>query len=180
MPETSDKATRARWLLQAAIGVGCLAIVHLALRGSSFDDPTVAEPGASSTEAEPARAPPSSAPEARVATGLSKTGSSAPPITSGADMTQLLLEAKAVEAARSALASGEPERALEELRLYEERRAGEALRQEATLLRIEALMLVGRKADALALAEATRTDPSFDSYQGRIGMLLQSGADAAR
>lgn len=167
MADASDKAL-ARRLLQAAIGVGFIGIAYLVLRAPSRDERAVAaKSGGAAKTAEPARAPPSGEREA-------------PPIASGGDMTQLLLEARAVEAARTALASGDPKKALEELRFYEERTRAEALRQEATLLKIEALMLVGRNADTHALARATRSDPSFDSYQGRIATLLANGADAAR
>jgi hypothetical protein len=171
MADTSDKVLHARRLLQAAVGVGFIGIAYLALHTPSRDERAIAtKSGAAAKTAEPTRAPPSSERET----------TSVPPIVSGGDMTQLLLEAKAVEAARSALASGDPKKALEELRFYEERTKAEALRQEATLLKIEALMLVGRSAEAHALARATRSDPSFDSYQGRITTLLANGSDAAR
>jgi hypothetical protein len=171
MADASDRALHTRRLLQAAIGVGFIGIAYLALGTPSGDERAVAAKSAAVAKtAEPARAPSSREPGA----------TPAPPIASGGDMTQLLLEAKAVEAARSALASGDPKKALEELRFYEERTRAESLRQEATLLKIEALMLVGRNADAHALVRATRSDPSFDSYQGRIATLLANGADAAR
>lgn len=106
--------------------------------------------------------------------GATAPSGSAPVITSGqpVNMEQLLLEAKYVENARSALAAGDPKRALRELDFYDKIPNATSLRQEATLIKIEALSQSGRKAEARALAYSTRDDPSFNSYQDRIEGIL--------
>ena len=57
-----------------------------------------------------------------------------------------------LESARSALASGSSERALELLDRYERTLRGTRLRAEASILRVEALAASGRKAEAASLA----------------------------
>ncbi len=92
------------------------------------------------------------------------------------DMTQLLLEAKVVHQARTALAAGDPRGALKELEFYDKIPNASSLKQEATILRIQALAQVGRKTDARALAYSTRDDPSFKTYQDRVEAALAGDA----
>ena len=58
-----------------------------------------------------------------------------------------------VDAARAAVSSGAGGRALEILRLYQEKYPGGSFRPEAAALKIEALARLGRTAEARALAE---------------------------
>jgi outer membrane protein assembly factor BamD (BamD/ComL family) len=58
-----------------------------------------------------------------------------------------------VDAARAALASGGAERALASVREYQTTYPGGAFRPEVAAIRIEALLKLGRKAEARALAE---------------------------
>ncbi len=57
-----------------------------------------------------------------------------------------------VDAARNALSSGTPPRALEILRRYQDRYPSGSFRPEAAAIRIEALLKLGREAEARALA----------------------------
>lgn len=196
MTETDAKSPNTnKVLVVTALGVAVLGLVFMALRPSSDSDKKSGTEGVSgaATVAHSAPSEPASTSSSPAATGevhaaapsaaAPSSGTTAPsgsigPITSGApvDMAQLLLEAKTVEAARSALASGNPKKALKELEFYDKIPNASSLRQEATLLKIEALSLVGRKAEARALAYSTRDDPSFNSYQGRIETLLENDA----
>ncbi|MET0413845.1 MAG: hypothetical protein ABW217_21225 [Polyangiaceae bacterium] len=65
----------------------------------------------------------------------------------------LLDEIELLKRARSAQRAGEGARALALLDRYERERAGESLIAEATLLRIEVLAALGRKAAASELAQ---------------------------
>lgn len=195
MTEPDAKSPNLKTLLVATAalavlsGVAWIVTVRPASQATGRPDAPVASAAAPGVEATAeGRAPPSvSAPRTAVhATSSSGLRAATQPpsdehvaqITSGApvDMAQLLLEAKTVEAARTSLASGNPRQALKELELYDKIPHASSLRQEALLLKIEALSLVGRKAEARALAYATRDDPSFDSYQGRIATLLNNDA----
>jgi cytoskeletal protein RodZ len=177
----------------AAVGVAILGVVAMALRppADSGKLETHAGSGEAAIETHAATSPPSAAAaapadreKAHAPSPSDSPGAAAraaptvAEITSGApvDMAQLLHEAKTVEAARTALASVNAKQALKELDAYDKIPNASSLRQEATLLKIEALMQVGRKADARALAYSTRDDPSFNSYQGRIDMLLENDA----
>ena len=190
------KSPLTRKILASAIGVVVLGLVYFVLCSPSTDgDKKGGTPGTSgargpfgtSASAGGSKETPSGS--SGTGTGEHPSGSSssssgaAPsgspePIMSGApvDMGQLLLEAKTVEAARSALAAGDSRKALKELEFYDKIPNAQSLRQEATLLKIEALTQVGRKADARALAYSTRDDPSFNAYQGRIETLLNNDA----
>jgi hypothetical protein len=108
----------------------------------------------------PAAKPASKPPEARshnaerpTAGQPAKLGASARPSPS-AERTAASLsdELALLESARSALASGSGERALELLDRYERTLRGTRLRAEASILRVEALAASGRKAEAASLA----------------------------
>jgi hypothetical protein len=61
-------------------------------------------------------------------------------------------EIAAVDSARAALSAGDASRALEVLRRYEARYASGSFRPEATAIRIEALVKLGRQSEARTLA----------------------------
>jgi hypothetical protein len=191
---TDAKPSQTKKIALGVVGVVVLGVAFLALRpqsSASKDGEKNGAPSVTSTagtaagESSGDRGPSTVASAATAAGDPTAASSGAPApsasasavaITSGApvDMAQLLLEAKTVEAARAALAAGDPKKALKELEFYDKIPNAQSLRQEATLLKIEALSLVGRKTDARALAYSTRDDPSFNSYQGRIEALLNS------
>jgi hypothetical protein len=58
-----------------------------------------------------------------------------------------------IDAARAALSAGADRRALETVRRYQERYPAGSFRPEATALKVEALVKLGRQAEARALAE---------------------------
>jgi hypothetical protein len=88
------------------------------------------------------------------------------------DLGTAVIAAQKLQAARAALAAGNPKGALEQVESYERRGDMTALKQEMTLVKIEALPKVGRRTDALALAMSTRDDPSFAPYQDKIQAVL--------
>jgi hypothetical protein len=192
MTDSQASATRKKALLVFGLVVAVIFIAVLALRGGDGDlkkgsggDTSSAQGGSgASTGERPAttdtgsNALPSNDPQANPAG--SPGGAAAGPshsadgVTSGAavDMTQLLLEAKVVDAARAALVAGDPKKALKELEFYDKIPNASSLQQEATILKIQALTQVGRKTDARALAYSTRDEPSFKPYQARIDAVL--------
>jgi hypothetical protein len=115
----------------------------------------------------------------RTTEGLPSPGSAGarPPIPPAAasgqpiELGTALRGAKSIEAARAALAAGNPKRALEEIESYE-KIPDAPLKQEAVVLKIEALSKSGRRSDALALAMSTRDDPAYAPHQARIDALI--------
>lgn len=115
----------------------------------------------------PATKPASNPPEARrdgaerPADEPAKLGASARPSASVERAPASLSdELVLVESARSALASGASERALELLDRYERTLGGTRLRAEASILRMEALAASGRSAEAASLAgEFVKNNP---------------------
>jgi hypothetical protein len=73
-----------------------------------------------------------------------------------------------VDAARGALADGASDRALEILGQYQSRYPAGSFRPEATALRIEALVRVGRSAEARALAERFAAEHRGSPLANRI------------
>ena len=77
---------------------------------------------------------------------------------------------------RSALAGGDGGRALRGLDQYDRR--GTRLRTESTILRIEALARVGRRAEAAVLAQRFVADHPTDPLVDRARAYLPEPADA--
>jgi hypothetical protein len=114
---------------------------------SATAEPVSARPRApeapAAAEAPSSVAPPSSATTRAVRSALP---TSAPPEPS------LTAEVEALDEARRALSEGDPERALRSVDAYEKTLHGSRLRDEATILRIEALGRSGQKQAAAKLA----------------------------
>jgi hypothetical protein len=143
----------------AAAGViGVLvAIIVWRVAGSPKEVPA---PVASAPELEPVPPPPAPSPV---------VVASAPPMPAmPADAPSF--EVKKLDDARTALRAGDPKRALTEAESIDQH-AG-VLRHEATLLRVEAYAVSGRRSDALALAMRTRDDPTFAPYRDRLDEIL--------
>lgn len=188
--DSQASATRKKAVLVLVIVVGVIVAAVLALRPSASDPKTSGgSNGVASSVGTPTvgdlRSGSGSAANGAAVNGSSEGAGSAtgghvetsPGVASGpaVDMTQVLLEAKIVDRARAALAAGNAKKALEEIEYYEKIPNRSALRQEATVLKIQALIQVGRKTDARSLAYATRDDPAFNSYRSRIEGILADG-----
>jgi hypothetical protein len=88
--------------------------------------------------------------------------------TSGARPTPLAVEVAAVDRARASLASGAAERALEELAEYDRLRMTGTLDREARILRIDALLRVGRRQEAVELARSYLARFPRDAHAVRL------------
>lgn len=83
-----------------------------------------------------------------------------------------------LDAVRQLLAANQLAPALAALQSYERDYAGGSLRQEATLLRIEALQRAGRRAEARALAERYLADNPDSPHGPRIRALVYGRRNA--
>ncbi|MEY2931478.1 MAG: hypothetical protein RL033_2227, partial [Pseudomonadota bacterium] len=110
-------------------------------------------PSASPPNTEPAAAPHAPSTPVRAAVPHATT-SKAPPAKPSASARSVPLgqQLEQLKQARSLLRSGQPAEALTVLDRYEQELGATALRDEAALLRIEALAAQGRAAEAAALA----------------------------
>ncbi len=86
----------------------------------------------------------------------------------------LALELELVEQARVALAQQQPAKALSTLATYEQRVPKGALRDEAQLLKLEALVKAGRRPEAEALGEALSRHTGSELVRDRIKGLLRA------
>lgn len=111
----------------------------------------VAPPPPSPSSAEESVPPSPPAPPARPAPRATPTRSSAPSAKADAE-SALREEIRALDRARAALRSGAPKRALQELDAYGARFPRGTFRQEASVLRIEAIGASGAPERAAALA----------------------------
>jgi hypothetical protein len=89
-------------------------------------------------------------------------------------------EVATLQVARTALADRDANAALAALDRYKSRFAGGRLGPEATVLRIEALMLRGDRAQALALADRFESSNPKSPYAERIRSILRQAGGAAR
>lgn len=89
----------------------------------------------------------------------------------GASMGDLRAQIALVDAARSAVSSGSPSRALENLRQYQDRYPGGSFRPEAMAIKVEALVSLGRSAEARALAERFIAEYGSSSLADHVSRL---------
>jgi outer membrane lipoprotein YfiO len=117
--------------------------------------------------------PTSDAPVARslVAPPRAEAASVARP-AAPADPLLLGDQVAAIDRAREALSSGDATRALAALEAYEKSFPNGTLNQEATALRIEALLKMGNRAAAAALADSFLAAHPTSPYASRIRSLL--------
>jgi hypothetical protein len=161
-----------KWLPLAVAGVLAAIILVVLLRPETKENgapSATTEPSASQVASQlPVASAPSSVPPSSTATAA------AAPMTSGepVDLGTAIFAAQKLQAARAALAAGNAKAALEDVESYERRPEVTALKQDMTLVKIEALAKVGRRTDALALAMSSRDDPAFAPYQGKIQAVL--------
>jgi hypothetical protein len=107
------------------------------------------------------------------AAAVSQGAAEAWPVVEGATQReQLGLEAAALEAARKALPS-DAAGALVAIDRYDARFPSGALAEEATVLRVQALLTLGRRADATAVVDAFQRQRPASSYVGRLRALLE-------
>jgi hypothetical protein len=130
----------------------------------------------SATSALSSSAPPSSPPIslAPIASAQVEPPASA---TNGDDLADLNLSPELVplDLARRAIADREQARALDILDDYDRRFPEGALRSEATMLRIEALVAAGRRPDAARLGAAVLASAPDSPYAARVRSLIGSG-----
>jgi len=121
-------------------------------------------------EAAPDVAPRSAAPEAR----------SAARVEPKAGYSSVADEVKAIGQIRGAVSRGDGKQALTLLDAYDRRFSEGALRQEATLLRVQALQLSGDRKGAQALGERFIEANPQSPHQQRVRGLLGGGGTAAK
>jgi hypothetical protein len=85
----------------------------------------------------------------------------------------LTLELERIDRARAAVAAGAPERALDELSLYERVRTTGTLDREARVLRIDALLMLGRRDEARHLARGYLERFPKDAHATRLRELAE-------
>lgn len=171
---------QAHWKKILALVVGAVVLfVVVKMVGSDSETPK----GESATSAVTSAGTPSTTVTTGTGAGAG-TGATAPTttqaapnpsaITSGSpiEMTNVLREAELVDQAKTALAQGNPKRALEVIHAYEQTPEPRSLKGEAALVKIDALAKTGRRTDALAFAMSTRDDPAYAPYQKRIELSL--------
>lgn len=111
---------------------------------------------------------PASTPTAEFASPPPATATApAPPASLAADLTQL-------DRARQDLARGNGAAALQALATYEQERQTDVLAPEADVLRIRALLKLGQRARAAALARAFLAAHPTSSYAAELKPLVQS------
>lgn len=100
------------------------------------------------------------------------------PSGSGASVVNsaLSLELSHIDRARAALASGAAERTLEELARYRAIRTTGTLDREAWILRIDALLVLGRRSEAVELARGYLERFPRDAHATRLHELSGDGA----
>jgi len=172
--------------LVVGIGVGAMRWHSHATHGTAV--PATAEPAPHAIVGAPleavAQAPPSAMREVEPAVdsrtsapspvAIHPAKSSASPKTSAA--ADLPAEVAALDAARQALAAGNAGDALRRIGLYERDFPGGVLREEATVLRIEALLRRGDRAGARALATRFLAMAPSSTHATRIRSLLNEAS----
>jgi hypothetical protein len=171
--------------------VGGIAIGFLASRGvtarneepvagavASVDTRPAAPPAVASNApiAEATPTPASAAPPAITSVAPKATGTLPAPAPTTAEIAPdtLASELKSLEETRARLAAGDPTGALAKLSVYEKSFPRGALRNEATVLRIEALVKAGRRDEAKALGETYLRSHATDVNGQRVRRLLDA------
>lgn len=140
---------------------------------------TAPAPEASAPRVSPlAPVAPAPAPGPAPASEPAEVPSSAPPalpaatVEAPAPRRDLAAEIAAIDAARAALASGDGAQALARLDAHDAAFGGGALSQEALVLRIQALVKLGRRSEAAALGRAFVAAHPTSTHATRLRALL--------
>jgi TolA-binding protein len=139
----------------AALTMGGAAIGWVALRGPVAPAPVELARTAPTAAKPPAVAAPvatNPAPRAVAASEPAAAPKRAPAAAKSAAADELRGEIRLIDAARSALRAGSPEQARQLLEKYAQRYPNGSFRQEAAVLRVEALERSGQRAKASSLA----------------------------
>jgi hypothetical protein len=184
-------ASALKWIAVTAIASTAIATTAVVYRSpSSTEAPPVAAsapsavanhtivPGRAAHPPEPPSVPtalaPAEAPRGEVAVlpvarPSATSPTSAPPAADGRSLpTELAL----IESAHNALARGDTGQALRSLDAYDLRFPGGVLEQEASVLRVRALLLAGDRAGAAALAERFLAEHPASPYAGLVKKML--------
>jgi hypothetical protein len=189
---TTTAASTATAALFKWIGVGMLAgmatvgTVAVVQPGAAPSRPQVAAKGfapeatrkAAVAAQLPAAEPPPAAPPVPPAGEIPSAQPSAAPVDPphASAKPSLADEVAALDVAREALAAGDAGRALRALDQHDQRFAGGMLGPEATVLRIEALLLRGDRASATRLGEAFLAAHPRSPHASRLRSLLGAPA----
>jgi TolA-binding protein len=182
-------ASVVKWLVVG--GVASAAVVTSALSAKSPAPSTVTTPaGPSPVVAAPPAAPVAPTPrpatrgpnapavvaapraEARERPRPAASPAPPPPASPPADDHLIGKQVAALDAARDALATGDAARAITLLDDYDARFPEGALSQEATLLRVKALLAAGRRGDAAAVGKRFVDRHPSSPYGAQIGEAL--------
>jgi len=126
------------------------------------------EAKASPRPAEPEATAPEALPPEQPAERVVRSAAAAP----SGDSKSIAREIAALDEVRRSLAGGQPRKALEQLGSYGKNHPRGVLRQEATLLRIEALSRVGDRSGARRLADRFLSDNPKSPHARRVRALV--------
>jgi hypothetical protein len=175
-------ASVAKWagtLGVVAIGAGAVGVAATQPRAErAMEEPTVPTVLVEATASAPVAPEPSrtAAPTATrvLAAPPRVVPRVVPPAMASVAPPSLSAELGSLDEARGAIATGDPARALRELDAYGARFPRGSLAQEATMLRIEALVKVGDRPAAKALADAFLAASPASPYAERVRLLIGS------
>lgn len=181
---------RSGWLLAFAAAIAVLALAidrrapgRITASGDIVGDVPAARSGAapfaSPPDAPEALEPPTATAALPVATAV--IAAPQPPMANPSKRSaraapSLSMEVEALDRARAALAQHDPRRALVMLDDYDRVLGGARLRDEAILLRIEALQSSGRGAEAAALARRFVVENPDSPFDDRARRLVDAGS----
>ncbi len=165
------------WLLSLLGGavLGGAALTYVAMRPAEQAPVAVVQPAPKAqvraSEPEP-EATPQALPEAPKPSEIEEPAEPAARSVASSDPKSIAREIAALDDVRRALSAGEPQKALKQLGDYGRSHPRGVLRQEATLLRIEALARVGDRAAARRLADRFLSANPASPHEKRIRALV--------
>ncbi len=165
------------WLLSLLGGalLGGAALTYVAMRPAEKAPVAVVQPAPKAEVRASAPAPeatPQALPEAPRPSEIEEPAEPAPRSVASSDAKSIAREIAALDDVRRSLSAGEPQKALKQLGDYGRSHPRGVLRQEATLLRIEALARVGDRAGARRLADRFLGANPSSPHEKRIRALV--------